>query len=150
MMKTVYVVKSQTSSGISKNYGSYHFPLTARPPTKMAEKIAAKNKNVSQIGLSTHNQDHEINPVAFNTTSTSVKATIGSIPDRPDRLDFFSIHISPRKFDLLWYVEYIIFSNQRTSLYDFATAPCRLAAKIVIYNVINEIQNIVDMVNGIP
>lgn len=102
MMKTVYVVKSQTSSGISKNYGSYHFPLTARPPTKMAEKIAAKNKNVSQIGLSTHNQDHEINPVAFNTTSTSVKATIGSIPDRPDRLDFFSMHISPRKFDLLW------------------------------------------------
>lgn len=88
MMKTVYVVKSQTSSGISKNYGSYHFPLTARPPTKMAEKIAAKNKNVSQIGLSTHNQDHEINPVAFNTASTSVKATIGSIPDRPDRLDF--------------------------------------------------------------
>ena len=78
MMKTVYVVKSQTSSGISKKYGSYHFPLTARPPTKMAEKIAAKNKNVSQIGLSTHNQDHE------------------------DRLDFFSIHISPRKFDLLW------------------------------------------------
>ena len=101
-MKTVYVVKSQTSSGISKNFGSYHFPLTARPPTKMAEKIAAKNKNVSQIGLSTHNQEHEIKPATFNNTSTRVKATTGSIPDRPDRLDFFSIYISPRKFDLLY------------------------------------------------
>ena len=102
MMKTVYVVKGQTSRGRSKNYESYHFPLTARPPSKKAEKIAAKNKNVSQIGLSTHNQDHEINPVAFNRTSTSVKATIGSIPDCQDRLDLFTIHISPRKFDLLW------------------------------------------------
>lgn len=64
------------------------FPLTARPPTKMAEKIAAKNKNVSQIGLSTHNQEHEIKPATFNSTSTRVKATTGSIPDRPDRLDF--------------------------------------------------------------
>ena len=116
----------------------------------MAEKIAAKNKNVSQIGLSTHNQEHEIKPATFNNTSTRVKATTGSIPDRPDRLDFFSIYISPRKFDLLYSVEYTILSNQRTFLYDFATAPCRLATKIVIYNVINEIQNIVDMVNGIP
>lgn len=68
----------------------------------MAEKIEAKNKNVSQIGLSTHNQEHEIKPATFNNTSTRVKATTGSIPDRPDRLDFFSIYISPRKFDLLY------------------------------------------------
>ena len=43
----------------------------------MAEKITAKNKDVIQIGLSTHNQDHEINPVAFNTTKISVKVKIG-------------------------------------------------------------------------
>ena len=72
----------------------------------MAEKITAKNKNVSQIGLSTHNQDHEINPVAFNTTKISVKVTMGSIPDR---LAFFSIRINTSKFR---FVE--LFSSQRT------------------------------------
>ena len=61
----------------------------------MEEKITAKNKNVSQIGLSTHNQDHEINPIAFSTTKISVKTTIGSIPDR---FALFSIHISTSKF----------------------------------------------------
>ena len=61
----------------------------------MAEKITAKNKDVIQIGLSTHNQDHEINPVAFNTTKISVKVTMGSIPDR---LAFFSIRINTSKF----------------------------------------------------
>lgn len=60
----------------------------------MAAKIAAKNKNASQIGLSTHNQGHEINPVAFSKTKISAKATMGSIPDR---LAFFSIRISTSK-----------------------------------------------------
>lgn len=61
----------------------------------MAEKITAKNKDVIQIGLSTHNQDHEINPIAFSTTKISVKTTIGSIPDR---FALFSIRISTSKF----------------------------------------------------
>ena len=61
----------------------------------MAEKITAKNKDVIQIGLSTHNQDHEINPVTFSTTKISVKATIGSIPDR---LALFSIRKSTSQF----------------------------------------------------
>lgn len=68
----------------------------------MAEKITAKNKDVIQIGLSTHNQDHEINPVAFNTTKISVKVTMGSIPDR---LAFFSIRINTSKFR---FVEWMI------------------------------------------
>ncbi len=61
----------------------------------MAEKITAKNKNVSQIGLNTHNQGHEINPVALSTTKISTKATTGSIPGR---FVFFSIRISASKF----------------------------------------------------
>jgi hypothetical protein len=72
---------------------TYHFPLVIRPPTKMTEKIAAKSRNVSQIGLSTHNHDHEIKPITFSTTKIKVKATTGSVPER---LDFFSIHLSPR------------------------------------------------------
>ena len=60
----------------------------------MTEKITAKNKNVSQIGLNTHNQGHEINPVILSTTRISTKATTGSIPDR---LVFFSIRISTSK-----------------------------------------------------
>ena len=61
----------------------------------MAEKITAKNNNISQIGLNTHNQGHEINPVALSTTKISTKATTGSIPGR---LIFFSIRISASKF----------------------------------------------------
>ena len=45
----------------------------------MAEKIAAKNKNVSQIGLSTHNQDHEMNLAAFSTTKISIKKQRGHV-----------------------------------------------------------------------
>ena len=60
----------------------------------MAEKMTAKNKNVSQIGLNTHNQGHEINPVILSTTKISAKATTGSTPDR---LVFFSIRISASK-----------------------------------------------------
>ena len=71
--------------------GSYHFPLTIRPPTKMKEKIAAKNKRVIQIGLNTHSHDHEINPVTFSTAKIKTKATIGSILDR---WDFFSVCIT--------------------------------------------------------
>ena len=71
--------------------GSYHFPLTIRPPTKMEEKIAAKNKRVIQIGLNTHSHDHEINPVTFSTAKIKTKATIGSILDR---WDFFSVCIT--------------------------------------------------------
>jgi hypothetical protein len=71
--------------------GSYHFPLTIRPPTKMKEKIAAKIKRVIQIGLSTHSHDHEINPVTFSTAKIKTKATIGSILDR---WDFFSVRIT--------------------------------------------------------
>ena len=77
----------------------------------MAEKITAKNKNVSQIGLSTHNQDHEINPVALSTTKISAKATTGSIPW--DRLAFVSIHMSTSKcrFIKLAQVKYITYTN---------------------------------------
>ena len=71
--------------------GSYHFPLTIRPPTKMEEKIAAKNKRVIQIGLNTHSHDHEINPVTFSTAKIKTKATIESILDR---WDFFSVCIT--------------------------------------------------------
>ena len=71
--------------------GSYHFPLTIRPPTKMEEKIAAKIKRVIQIGLSTHSHDHEINPVTFSTAKIKTKATIGSILDR---WDFLSVRIT--------------------------------------------------------
>ena len=45
----------------------------------MAEKIAAKNKNVSQIGLNTHNQDHEMNPAAFSTTKSELKQQRGRV-----------------------------------------------------------------------
>ena len=83
---------SEWNSAISQTR-TYHFPLAIRPPTKMTEKIAAKNRNVSQIGLSTHNHDHEIKPITFSTTKIKVKATTGSVPER---LDFFSIHLSPR------------------------------------------------------
>lgn len=72
---------------------NYHFPLTIRPPTKMAEKTAAKNKRVSQNGLSTHNQDHESKPVTFSIARTSTKATIGSIPGRLVCLDSLFIFI---------------------------------------------------------
>ena len=48
----------------------------------MAAKTAAKNKKVSQIGLSTHSQDHEIHPIIFNITKNSVSAMIGSLPGR--------------------------------------------------------------------
>ena len=77
---------------------NYHFPFTIRPPTKMAEKTAAKNKRVSQSGLSTHNQDHEINPVTLSTAKISNKATIGSIPGRLVRLDSLFICIITSNF----------------------------------------------------
>ena len=75
----------------------------------MEEKITAKNKNVSQIGLSTHNQDHEINPVAFSTTKISVKTTRGSTPDR---LTFCSIPISTSKNEIYRF-NYITVSPKR-------------------------------------
>ena len=79
---------------------SYHFPLTIRPPTKMEEKIAAKNKRVIQIGLNTHSHDHEINPVTFSTAKIKTKATIGSILDR---WDFFSVCITePPWIPICW------------------------------------------------
>lgn len=78
------------------------FPFNSPSADQNGGENSGENKNVSQIGLSTHNQEHEIKPATFNNTSTRVKATTGSIPDRPDRLDFFSIYISPRKFDLLY------------------------------------------------
>ena len=56
----------------------------------MAEKTAAKNRKVSQIGLSTHSQDHEIHPIIFNITKNSVSAMIGSLPGR---FGFFSVRI---------------------------------------------------------
>ena len=74
--------------------GSYHFPLAIRPPTKMAEKMATKRKNVIQSGASTQNQDHEISPIAFSTTKIRVNATTGSNPGRSERLAFF-IRIIP-------------------------------------------------------
>ena len=83
-------VKQNTDFTIIQT-GSYHFPLTIRPPTKMEEKIAAKNKRVIQIGLNTHSHDHEINPVTFSTAKIKTKATIGSILDR---WDFFSVCIT--------------------------------------------------------
>ena len=83
-------VKQNTDFTIIQT-GSYHFPLTIRPPTKMEEKIAAKNKRVIQIGLNTHSHDHEINPVTFSTAKIKTKATIGSILDR---WDFFSVRIT--------------------------------------------------------
>ena len=69
---------------------NYHFPLASRPPSRITENIAAKNRNVSQIGLNTHNQDHEISPVIFSRTKIIVKAMIGSLPDR---LFLFSVCI---------------------------------------------------------
>lgn len=60
----------------------------------MTERITAKNNKVSQIGLTTHIQGHEIAPVIFNTTKISVKTTAGSILDR---LVFFSTLISISK-----------------------------------------------------
>jgi hypothetical protein len=60
-----------------------------------AAQQTEKNKNVSQIGLNTHNQGHEINSVALSTMKIRTKATTGSIPDR---FVFFSIRISTSKF----------------------------------------------------
>ena len=77
---------------------NYHFPFTTRPPTKMAEKTAAKNKRVSQSGLSTHSQDHEINPVTLSTAKISTKEKIGSIPDRLVCLDSLFIFIITSNF----------------------------------------------------
>lgn len=74
----------------------------------MAEKIAAKNKNVSQIGLSTHNQDHEMNPAAFSTTKIRVKATTGSCPCRSYRLDSFFMCIITSRFQFANCIIYCI------------------------------------------
>ena len=69
---------------------NYHFPLASRPPSRITENTAEKNRSVSQIGLNTHNQDHEISPVTFSRTKIIVKAMIGSLPDR---LFLFSVCI---------------------------------------------------------
>ena len=76
--------------------GSYHFPLAIRPPTKMAEKMATKRKNVIHSGASTQNQDHEISPIAFSTTKIKVNATTGSNPGRSERLAFFIRRITSK------------------------------------------------------
>ena len=81
----------------------------------MAEKTAAKNKSVSQIGLNTHSQDHEFRPVTLSTTKISVKTTIGSFPDRPYRLDFFSVRITAPPQLPFSQAEYTILPNKRTA-----------------------------------
>ena len=98
---------------LPRQTGSYHFPLTIRPPTKMEEKIAVKIKRVIQIGLSTHSHDHEINPVTFSTAKIKTKATIGSILDR---WNFFSVRITEPPWISICWAEYTIPQTERLPL----------------------------------